>query len=149
MKHRLALFVGVAALALTLAGTAFAHDCMRVSSSPQGLQQSAAHGGNWLYFDMTDSGSGITQILTFFNVPTDPTTVACFQTAYDQARVANPALPAYFAIGIGVAGGDTSGPGVLAGHNPNDRILMNGTGIDHFDETVLPVLLGASFSCHP
>src|SRR5690349_897480 len=119
MKHRFALFAAVTALALALTGTAFAHDCMRVSSSMQGLQQSSAHGGNWLYFDMTDGGNGVPQILTFFNAPTDPTTVACFQSAYDQARVANSALPKYFAIGIGVAGGDTHGSGVIAWHNPN------------------------------
>jgi hypothetical protein len=36
---------------------------------------------------------------------------------------------------------------VIAHHNPNDRVLMNGTGIDHFDDTVLPVLL--SSGCIP
>lgn len=30
--------------------------------------------------------------------------------------------------------------GVLAYHNPNGRVLANGTGIEHFDATVLPVL---------
>ena len=66
MKHRLALFIGVAVVALTVTSSAFAFDCMRVSSSAQGLQQSAGNSGMWLYFDMTDSGSGMAQILEFF-----------------------------------------------------------------------------------
>ena len=147
MKHRFAVLVGVAVLALTLAGSALAHDCMRVSSSPQGLQQSASHGGQWIYFNMTDGGNGIPQLLGFFGLPTDPTTVACFQTAYDQAVATNPTLPLYFDIGNGVAGGNTNGPGVLAWHNPNTKVLTNGTGIEHFDDTVLPVLLTAAPGC--
>ena len=137
----------MAVLALTLAGSAFAHDCMRVSSSSQGLQQSAKNGGNWIYFDMTDGGNGIPEILGFFNLPSDPGTVACFQSAYDQAVAANPTLPLYFDLGNGVAGGNTNGPGTLAWNNPNSRVLSNGTGIDHFDDTVLPVLEAAAPGC--
>lgn len=147
MKHRFAVLVGAGVLALALAGSAFAHDCIRVSSSPQGLQQSASNGGNWIYFDMTDGGNGIPQILGFFGLPADPGTVACFQTAYDQARVTTPTLPLYFDIGNGVAGGNTNGPGVLAWHNKNENVLSNGTGIDHFDATVLPALQAAAPSC--
>ncbi|HZT85881.1 MAG TPA: hypothetical protein VE984_10780 [Gaiellaceae bacterium] len=147
MKHRFAVLIGVAVLALTLAGSALAHDCMRVSSSPQGLQQSASNGGNWIYFDMTDGGNGIPQILGFFGLPTDPGTVACFQSAYDQAVAANSALPLYFDLGNGVAGGNTNGPGTLAWHNKNTRVLSNGTGIEHFDDTVLPVLIAAAPGC--
>jgi hypothetical protein len=120
---------------------------MRVSSSAKGLQQSAGNSGMWLYFDMTDGGNGIPQLLEFFGVPTDSTTVACFQSAYDTARASNSTLPAYFALGLGVAGGNHNGPGVLAHNNPNDRVLSNGTGIDHFDDTVLPVILAAAPGC--
>jgi hypothetical protein len=149
MKHRLALFIGVVTVALTVTSSALAFDCMRVSSSPQGLQQSAANGGMWIYFDMTDGGNGIPQILSFFGLPADPATVACFQNAYDQAVAANPSLPLYFALGNGVAGGNRGGPGVLAHNNPNERVLSNGTGIEHFDATVLPVLLAAAPGCLP
>jgi hypothetical protein len=147
MKHRLVLFVAVAVAALTVTGSALAFDCMRVSSSAQGLQQSSSNSGTWLYFDMTDGGNGIPQILGFFGLPSDSGTVACFQTAYDQAVAANPKLPLYFALGTGVAGGNHNGPGVIAHNNPNDRVLSNGTGIEHFDDTVLPVLLAAAPSC--
>jgi hypothetical protein len=145
MKHRLALLVGVMVVALTLASSALAFDCMRVSSSAQGLQQSATNSGRWLAFDMTDSGNGITQILEFFGAPTE--LAPCLQSAYDSAVAANPKLPLYFALGIGVAGGLTNGPGVLAHNNPNDNVLSNGTGIDHFDDTVLPVLEAALPGC--
>ncbi len=51
--------------------------------------------------------------------------------------------PLYFALGTGVAGGKTGhGPGVLASGAPA-KVLTNGTGIDHFDDSVLPVLQGA------
>lgn len=145
MKHRFALFVAVAVAALTVASSALAFDCMRVSSSAQGLQQSAGNSGKWIYFDMTDSGNGVVEILTFFELPTS--TAPCFQAAYDAAVAANPTLPEYFALGNGVAGGNSNGPGVLAHKNPNARVLSNGTGIDHFDDTVLPVFLAAAPSC--
>jgi hypothetical protein len=145
MKHRLALFIGVAVVALTVTSSALAFDCMRVSASAGGLQQSAGNSGMWLYFDMTDSGSGMAQILEFFGV--DPSGAPCLQAAYDSARETNPALPLYFALGTGVAGGNHAGPGVLAHNNPNDAVLANGVGIDHFDDTVLPVILAAAPGC--
>jgi hypothetical protein len=145
MKHRLALLIGVAAVALVVTSSALAFDCMRVSSSAKGLQQSASNSGMWLYFDMTDGGNGIAQILDFFEA--DPELAPCLQTAYDNAVKSDSSLPLYFALGIGVAGGNHKGPGVLAHNNPNARVLANGTGIDHFDDTVLPVLLGALPAC--
>lgn len=145
MKHRLALFIGVAVVALTVTSSALAFDCMRVSSSAQGLQQSANQSGMWLYFDMTDSGNGVAQIVDFFGL--DPSTVPCFQAAYDAAVAANPKLPLYFALGFGIAGGFHNGPGVLAHNNPNDRVLSNGTGIEHFDDTVAPVFEAAAPVC--
>ena len=145
MKHRVVLFLGVSVLALTLTSSALAFDCMRVSSSAQGLQQSSNNSGRWLYFDMTDNGNGITQILEFFGAPVE--LAPCLQSAYDAAVAADPKLPVYFALGVGVAGGLTNGPGVLAHNNPNDDVLSNGTGIDHFDDTVLPVLEAALPGC--
>jgi hypothetical protein len=145
MRHRFVLFVGVAAVALAVTSSAFAFDCMRVSASPQGLQQSASNSGMWIYFDMTDGGNGVAEILSHFGLPTS--TAPCFQAAYDAAVAANPTLPEYFALGNGVAGGKNNGPGVLAHNNPNTNVLSNGTGIDHFDDTVLPVFLAAAPSC--
>jgi hypothetical protein len=145
MKYRLALFIGVAVVALTVTSSALAFDCMRVSSSAQGLQQSANQSGKWLYFDMTDSGNGVAQIVDFFGL--DPSSVPCFQAAYDSAVAANSKLPLYFALGVGIAGGFHNGPGVLAHNNPNDRVLSNGTGIEHLDDTVIPVFEAAAPVC--
>ena len=132
MKHRFLVALAVAVVTLSLAGTALAFDCMRVSSSLKGLQQSATKGGNWAFFDMTN-GTGIGEILGFLGVPATPAQVGCLQDAYTAAQASNPALPSYFALGAGVAGGKTgNGPGVLA-HNAPDSVLSNGTGIDHLD----------------
>ncbi|MEA2198467.1 MAG: hypothetical protein QOJ25_2518 [Solirubrobacteraceae bacterium] len=140
MKRR--FIAGFAAFALTFAaaGPALAFDCMRVSSSLQGLQQST-NGGNWTAFDMTASGGGVAAVLSFFGVPVSDAQLACFQTAYD-----NSGAPTYFALGTGVAGGKTNGPGVLA-HNAPEKVLTNGTGIDHFDSTVQPVFENAASTC--
>lgn len=143
MKRRLALLVGVVAVALALSSSAWAFDCMRVSSSLQGLQQSTANSGNWLYFDMTASGTGVAEVLDFFEISVTPAQLACFQSAYDASSA-----PKYFALGIGVAGasGKGHGPDVIA-HKAPDKVLMNGTGIEHFDDTVLPVFLSAAPGC--
>ena len=147
MKHRLTVVIAVVAVSLTMTGSALAFDCMRVSSSKQGLQQSASNSGMWLDFDMTPGGGGTAQILDFFGIPYTSTQLACFQNAYTTAQASNPALPTYFALGVGVAGGKTgNGPGVLA-HNAPDKVLSNGTGIDHFDDTVLPVFEAAAPTC--
>ncbi len=137
MKHRFVLVLGVVAVALAITGSALAFDCMRVSSSLQGLQESTKS-GNWLPFDMTPSGSGVAEVLDFFGVPVNSSQLACFQAAYTASTA-----PKYFALGIGVAGGRTGhGPGVIA-HQAPDKVLMNGTGIEHFDDTVVPVFLAA------
>jgi hypothetical protein len=145
MKHRLVAVLAVFATTLTITGSALAFDCMRVSSSMQGLQQSASNSGMWLFVDMSPGGGGIAEILHHFNVPPTPQLVICLQNAYTTAQASNPALPTYFALGFGVAGGknDPVNKGVLAHNNPNTRVLSNGTGIDHFDDTVLPVLMNS------
>jgi hypothetical protein len=43
-------------------------------------------------------------------------------------------------------GGDNGGPGTLAWKAP-DKVLVNGTGIDHFDDSVLPIFLNALPTC--
>jgi hypothetical protein len=141
VKHRLATILGVLVVALVLSGSALAFDCMRVSSSLQGLKQST-QSGNWLLFDMTNGGGGVAEILDFFGVSPTQTQINCFQSAYDSSSG-----PRYFALGIGVAGGRTGhGPEVLA-HQAPDAVLMNGTGIDHFEDTVAPIFESAAPVC--
>jgi hypothetical protein len=137
---KLASIAAAIGIALAAVASASANDCMRVSSSLQGLQQSTAS-GNWLAFDMTDNGGGVAAFVSFAELP--QSTVPCFQAAYDASSA-----PRYFALGVGVAGmrGSQSGPGVLASGAP-DKVLTNGTGIDHFDDSVLPVFLNALPTC--
>ena len=144
MKHRFAALLALFVLALTLTGSAFAFDCIRVSSSAQGMQQSAASSGKWLYVDMssTDTVAGV--LAGFLNVDVSSLTsnqLSCIASAYAASGA-----PIRFALGTGVAGGDTNGPGVLALNAP-DKVLTNGHGIDHADETVGPALLAAVQAC--
>ena len=54
MRYRLAAVVTVAVAALAVAGSAFGFDCIRVSSTLQGLQQSTKS-GNWLLFNFSSA----------------------------------------------------------------------------------------------
>ena len=144
MRNRLAVVVAVLAFGLVAVGSAAAFDCIRVSSSLQGLQQSTKS-GKWTAFDLSSVG-GVQQAFAIFTegavVPTDQQ-AACFVKAY-----AGSGQPRFFALGTGVAGGFTGGPGVLAHNNPNTRVLSNGTGIDHFEDSgIVPALLDAAGGC--
>jgi hypothetical protein len=121
------LAVTVAALAAT--GSALAFDCIRVSSSYQGLVQSTSHGGHWLLFDMTNPDIVQSSLSNFTEAPLSADQASCVVSDYSQTG-----LPEYFALGFGVAGGFTNGPGVIAHNNPNTQSqLSNLKGIDHID----------------
>jgi hypothetical protein len=141
LKHRTAAFAALLVAALVFAGSAMAFDCIRVSSSLQGLQQSTKS-GKWLLFDFS-SAAATAQTLDEVGLPSDPTTAACVYTSYAGSHQSP-----YFALGTGVAGGDTNGSGVLAHNNPNDNVLSNGKGIDHLDDSpIFPALQTAIFTC--
>ena len=157
MKHRLVLFIAVAVAALTATSSALAFDCMRVSSSAQGLQQSASNSGMWLYFDMTDGGNGaagaqlperLQHLQPWSNKAHRPSASESPQMSFfmvDHPSVHR--LPTYSFNRSRPDRGNHNGPGVIAHNNPNDNVLSNGTGIEHFDDTVLPVLLAAAPGC--
>jgi hypothetical protein len=152
MKTRVPALLAALALALTVTGSAVAFDCIRVSSSLQGLTQSTSS-GNWLLFDLS-SASGVQQ--TFANVfeaEITPAQAACFASAYAQSG-----QPQFFALGIGVAGGKKDsfpshgargeGFGVLAWNNPNDAVLGDGKGIDHIEDGgIIPAVFAAGEAC--
>ena len=123
MGRRLAACAALAAVALTVTGSALAFDCIRVSASLQGLQQSTKS-GNWLLFDFS-SADAVQQ--TFGNIGEDLTDeeAACFAEFY-----AGTGEPLYFALGIGVAGRN----GVLAWNN-GGAAMGDGKGIDHLEQT--------------
>ena len=144
MKNRLAVVVAVLAFGLVGVSSAAAFDCIRVSSSLQGLQQSTKS-GKWLLFDLSTAG-GVQQAVGIFTngavVPSDDQ-AACFVDAYAASG-----QPRFFALGVGVAGGFNGGPGVLAHNNPNARVLSNGKGIDHLEDSgIVPAMLDAAGAC--
>ena len=89
--------VAVAAV-LATAGPGLAFDCIRVSSSLQGLQAST-RSGNWLLFDLS-SVEGVQRTFETIGEPVPSAAEAqCLVTAYAASG-----QPRYFALGIGVAG---------------------------------------------
>ena len=144
MKQRLSAVFAVLVLGLAVAGSAVAFDCIRVSSSLKGLQQSTKT-GNWLLFDLS-SPEALQQTLAEIGVEVTDDQAACLSDAY-----ADSGKPLYFALGIGVAGGENenaSAGGVLAYNNPNTSVLSNGTGIDHFEDSgIIPALEAAAVTC--
>ena len=144
MKHRFAIGVAVLALGLVGVSSAAAFDCIRVSSSLQGLKQSTKS-GHWLLFDLStpqaakDTFAGISEGA----IQLSDQQASCFVTAYAASG-----QPRFWALGLGVAGGFNGGPGVLAGHNKNTRVLSNNKGIDHFEDSpIIPAVFGAAESC--
>ena len=146
MRHRLTAFLAVAVLTLTISGSALAFDCIRVSSSPTGLQASTKS-GNWLMFNMSSTQAVQQTFTTLLGMTPPPELASCVATAY-----AGYGVSPYFALGAGVAGGkkDTNrgGFGVLAWHNPNTAVLGNLRGIDHLDDSPIgAALFGSLASC--
>jgi len=127
-RHRALALLAVGIAALAVAGSAFAFDCIRVSSSYQGLVQSTSNSGHWLLFDMTNPAivqADLQQVAPMITAEQ----AACVSQLYQQTG-----LPLYFALGFGVAGGFAKGPGVLASNNPNTQgQLGNLKGIDHLE----------------
>jgi hypothetical protein len=138
MKLRALALLAAVVSGLAIAGSAAAFDCIRVSSSLQGLQQST-NGGHWLLFDLTSPQS----LLEILGPPTTLDQAKCITDAYQKSG-----MPVYFALGLGVAGGFNGGPGVLAHNNPNDGVLGNLKGVDHLDDSPIgAALFGAAAGC--
>ncbi|MFL6012120.1 MAG: hypothetical protein ACJ734_10090 [Gaiellaceae bacterium] len=137
MKHRVFALLALMIAALALTGSALAFDCIRVSSSLQGLQQST-RSGNWLLFDLS-SASAVQETAARAGEEVTAQQAACVADAYAESG-----LSPYFALGIGVAGPN----GVLAGHNKNDKALSNLKGIDHLEDSpVGAAFIGALGEC--
>jgi hypothetical protein len=137
MKYRVLALLALAVAALALAGSAFAFDCIRVSSSLQGLQQST-RSGNWALFDLS-SGAALQQSLANLGETVPLSQAQCVSSNYLASG-----LSPYFALGFGVAGPN----GVLAHNNPNDDVLGNLRGIDHLDDSPIgAALFGAAAAC--
>lgn len=123
MRYRLVALVAVVVASLALAGSAVAFDCIRVSSSLQGLQQSTKS-GKWLLFDFS-SADAVQRTFANFDEELTDEEAACFAEVYAESGE-----PLYFALGIGVAGPN----GVLGWNNDNDA-MGDGKGVDHLEQT--------------
>lgn len=114
----------VAAGALALAGTAAAFDCVRVSASLRGLEQSQGS-GKWFVIDVS-SAEGVQRTFEALGDPVPSAAdAACFVAAYAASG-----QPASFAIGIGVAGPN----GVLM-HRNKTKATSDGKGIDRLESS--------------
>lgn len=136
MRHRLAALAAAVIASLAVTGSAVAFDCIRVSSSLQGLQQST-RSGNWLLFDLS-SVEGLQGTLARIGEPAPSDEDAtCFVSVYAASE-----QPQFFALGIGVAGPN----GVLAHRNANTT--GDGKGIDHLEQSgILPAIFAAAEAC--
>ena len=154
MTRRITALVAVLALALSAAAPALAFDCIRVSSSLTGLQQSTKS-GNWLLFDLHDAAAVKRTFADVFGGQLTDAQASCVATRYAASG-----KPRYFALGIGVAGGKKTsttsngaraaagGFGVLAWNNPNARVLANSRGIDHLESCgIVEAVFAATGSC--
>jgi hypothetical protein len=136
MRYRLAALVAVIVASLALASSAVAFDCIRVSSSLQGLQQSTKS-GNWLLFDFS-SPEAVQETLANIGEEVTDEEAACFAEVYGASG-----QPLFFALGIGVAGPN----GVLALHNDNP-VVGDGKGIDHLEESgIIAAFEAAAAEC--
>jgi hypothetical protein len=133
MKHRVLALLALLVAALVFTGSAFAFDCIRVSSSLQGLQQSTKS-GNWILFNLS-SAAAVQETAANLGEEVTLAQAACVANAY-----ATSGLSPYFALGVGVAGPN----GVLAGRNPNDGVLADLKGIDHLEDSPIGAALFAA-----
>ena len=135
ITRAVAAVAGAGALLFT-ASPAYAWDCIRVSGSLKGLQQSTKS-GNWEFATFAEVVDGAVQY-------GDATAEegACVLAAWREAG-----LPEYFAIGIGVGGARGA---MQSGHiseedfyviakNAPMKNLTDGKGIDHLFPTIMSV----------
>lgn len=139
MKRRLAVLAACAAAGAVLLGTAPAQawDCIRVSGSMQGLQNST-RSGNWEYLTIDDLVAGAMEE----GMITSQAQADCVLAAWAAAGE-----PSYFAIGTGVAGARGA---MRSGHisdadffelakNAPANVMVDGHGVDHLDDALAQI----------
>ena len=125
-RYRLITAATVVAASLVTTSAASAFDCIRVSTSVRGLEQST-NSGNWFAFDLS-SVEGVERAFAALEDPPPTADQAqCFVETY-----AATGQPRSFAVGIGVAGPR----GVLAFRNA--KTMGDGRGVDHLESSGIP-----------
>jgi len=136
MRKRVPALLAMLVASLAVTGSAVAFDCIRVSSSLQGLTQSTKS-GHWVLFDFSTPEGTQATFAGAFETEIDLEDAACFAEGYAEAG-----QPLFFALGINVGGG------VLASNNPNEHVLSDGRGIDHLEASgIVPAALAAADAC--
>lgn len=140
MKRALIAAAGLAVAGIVVsASPAFAWDCIRVSSSQQGLMQSSQN-GQWEYMTIDNLIQGGIQ-----DGYIDATQAPCLKQEWAALGE-----PQYFAIGAGVAGAGAKGA-QKSGHitdqsffelakNAPVKVMVNGKGVDHLDDAIAMIL---------
>ena len=134
---RIAAVAGIAGAVVAASAPAYAWDCIRVSGSQQGLQQSSQN-GQWMYMTFDDLVAG--GVAEGF---LDASQVDCVTAAWAALGE-----PEYFAIGGGVAGARGA---MQSGHmsdsdffelakNAPLKVMVNGKGVDHLDDAITIVV---------
>jgi hypothetical protein len=129
IRRRSATVLAAGLLALTVAGTATAHECVIASRSDQGDASAAAHAKVWGTLTLTD-------VFAFLpgEVGGPALTPAQLQWALDEA--ARQGLPSSWTIRNDKTIGEGS-------QNPN---LANGKGLDHLVDAVGEQIVGIYFA---
>lgn len=132
-RRSLTVIGAIGAFAFAAASPAYAYDCIRVSSSPQGLQHSSAN-GQWIYLTIDNllQGGVDEGFITAAQVP-------CLKAEWTRLGE-----PTAFDIGGGVAGAKGA---QQSGHisdadffelakNAPLKVVVNGKGVDHLDDAL-------------
>ena len=146
MKRRIPLLGIVAALVVATGGTAYAYDCIRVSKTYKGLQQSTKS-GNWVLFNFGSASGAQNTFADVFGAELTNQQAACFAAEYAESGEAK-----YFALGVGVAGAQVENEhgnfGVLAWNNKNEDVLSDGRGVDSLEHGgIVPAAEAAAAAC--
>ncbi|WP_353808431.1 hypothetical protein [Agromyces sp. SYSU T00194] len=120
-----------AAMVLGSGAAAFAFDCFNDSRSAQGNAKAGEHSQVWFTASVED-------FLTF-ELGLGAEEVDCVLEAWTGAG-----YPTSVTI---MAGGARGSGGVIAGNNPVDAVLSDGHGIDHLEDSYLPVLFPMIEAC--
>lgn len=137
VRRAMTVVAAMGAFGVAAASPAYAYDCIRVSSSPQGLQHSSAN-GQWIYLAIDDllQGGVDEGFISAGQVP-------CLKAAWTQLGE-----PTAFDIGGGVAGAKGA---QQSGHisdadffelakNAPLKVVVNGKGVDHLDDALMLIL---------
>lgn len=129
-----AVVAGTAAFVMAGAGSAWAHDCFNASRSDTGNAAAGSHSQAWFTLVITDAIAD--------DVANGLYSQAQGECIYAAWRAGGGPVSITFHV-KGANGQD----GVLAEHNPNDGLMTNGRGVDHFEEAYGGLIASSFAAC--